>query len=388
MTSSTRAPLVSILLGVALLFSAPRAAEAYPWMIGRGHTGCASCHLDPSGAGLLTEFGRDEAAESLRSRYGREPTPVSPNGGLFGNPGWLLTGGAFRAMVIATKMNGGPWTDSFVLMQADLRVALKLGRWRVAASGGFLQNENSPATVSGNLVAREYWLGPTFADGAVLLRAGRINVPFGLRSIEHTLFVRSATRTDINDTQQHGLAIAVRQGTIRGEILGIAGNFQAAPDAFRERGYSAYVEWAPFPAYAFGVSSLVTRAREDIYLRMKNTRQAHGLTLRAAPLEHLVLLGEVDYVSQSPERAPHARGFATLLQADAEPWQGLHFIATGETYASGQPGTTTSWGAWAGVAWFFWSRFDLRADYMHRSLSYGQVRLPVDALMLQLHLFL
>jgi len=377
-----------VLFGALGLLSWPRRALGYAWMISRGYPGCASCHFDPSGAGLLNDFGRSEAAESLRSRDPGERPDVSANGGLFGNPDWLLTGGAFRTMAISTKMDGGPWSNSFVLMQADLRAAVKLGRWRMDASAGFLQNENSPATVFGNIVAREYWVGPTFADGAVLLRVGRINIPFGLRSPEHTLFVRSATRTDINDTQQHGIALALRMADLRGELLAIAGNFQAGPDAFRERGYSAYLEWAPLPAYAFGVSSLVTRAVEDIYLRMKNIRQAHGVTLRAAPLQHLVILGEVDYVAQSPDRAPHARGLATLLQADIEPWQGLHFIATGETYGSGQPGSTTSWGAWGSLCWFFWPRFDIRADYMHRSLSYGQVRLPIDALMLQLHMFL
>jgi hypothetical protein len=77
-----------------------------------------------------------------------------------------------------------------------------------------------------------------------------------------------------------------------------------------------------------------------------------------------------------------------MLQADFEPWQGLHFMATGETYQSGQPGTATSWSVWGGIAWFFLSHLDARFDYVHQSLSYPGMRIPVDAYMIQVHLFL
>ena len=84
---------VGVFSAVAL---APRRAHAYAWMIGHGYAGCATCHLDPSGAGLLNEFGREEAADTLRSHYGSDPAPVEPFFGLWKNPDWLLTGGSFR----------------------------------------------------------------------------------------------------------------------------------------------------------------------------------------------------------------------------------------------------------------------------------------------------
>ena len=367
---------------------APRRAHAYAWMIGHGYAGCASCHADPSGGGLLNSFGREEAADSLRSHYGSEPGPVEPNLGLVANPDWLQTGASFRELGLLMKTDGAPFMTSTILMQADARAGIQAGRWRAAGSLGFIQNGNSPAAVVGNLVAREYWAGTTFANDTILLRAGRINLPFGIRSIEHTLFVRVATRTDLNDTQQHGLALAVRGGGFRGELLAIAGNYQESPDAFRERGYSGYLEWSPASRWAVGISSLVTHAAEDVFLRVANTRQAHGVTMRGAPIDRVVLLAEADYVGQAPAGLPRWDGLATMLQVDVEPWQGLHLIGTGETYASGQPGTPTSWSGWGGIGWFFWSRIDVRFDYMHRAAAYGAVRVPIDALMGQLHVFL
>ena len=65
--------MVGVFSAIAL---APRRAHAYAWMIGHGYAGCAICHLDPSGAGLLNEFGREEAADTLRSHYGSDPAPV------------------------------------------------------------------------------------------------------------------------------------------------------------------------------------------------------------------------------------------------------------------------------------------------------------------------
>jgi hypothetical protein len=364
-------------------------------MIGHGYSGCASCHLDPSGAGLLNEFGREEAADTLRSHYGSDPPPVEPFFGLWKNPDWLLTGGSFRDGLFFMKAGSTPYSRQNILMQADLRVGLDAGRWRAAGSLGVLTNGDFPASVvtsegGPSLVAREYWVGYTFANDTVLLRAGRINVPYGIRSIEHTLFVRVATQTDINDTQEHGVTLAARGGGFRGEVMAIAGNYQESPDAYRQRGYSGYVEWSPNSRYAFGLNSLLTYAKRDVALGVANLRQAHGLTLRAAPVDKLVLLGEADYVGEGLSGQPHWNGLATMLQADFEPWQGLHFIGTGETYGSGQPGTNTSWSAWGSVAWFFYSHVDIRFDYVHQSLSTPppQGRIPFETYLVQLHLFL
>ena len=357
-------------------------------MIRHGFSGCAQCHLDPSGGGLLNDFGLGAAADSLRSHYGSEPPDAKPFFGLWTNPSWLLAGGSFRDMLLFMKPDGAPSSSQNVLMQADLRAGIDVDRWRAAASLGLITNGNSPAAVAGNVVAREYWLGYTFADDVVLLRAGRINVPYGLRSIEHTLFVRQATRTDLNDTQQHGVAFAARGHGFRGELMGIAGNYQESPDAFRERGYSGYLEWSPSSHYALGVSSLVTHAAQDVFLRAANTRQAHGVTARVAPIEALVLLAEGDVVIQSLAGQPRWTGLATMLQADVEPWQGIHLIGTGETYASGQPGIGTEWSAWGGLDWFFLTHVDARFDYVHSSLVLGGMRIPVDSYLVQLHLFL
>lgn len=376
---------------------AARRAEAYTWMIRYGNGRCVSCHIDPSGGGLLTAYGRDEGADVLRTRWSSkdDEEAIERRGkflwGAVNTPDWLLLGGSFRPAILVTQVpdgNGGTNTSQqAILMQADLRAGIRAGGWRASASAGVISN-SSYASIAGQFVSREHWVGYAWDSDTYTLRAGRINLPYGLRIIEHDTWVRTETRTDINDQQQHGVAFAFDNRVVRAEVMGILGNYQISPDAFRERGYSAYAEVTPHAGYGVGVSSLVTHAAEDIVLHVANTRQAHGLFARAAPWTPLVLLGEADVTIQDPTGGPHATGLATMLQADVEPLLGLHLIGTGETWRPGGPETLTSYGAWGSVDWFMGRHTDLRFDYVWRSMALGGMRLDGTTYLMQFHVYL
>jgi hypothetical protein len=364
-------------------------ARAYAWMIRHGYTGCATCHVDPSGEGVLTPYGRAQGEILLQSRYGSPSQEASPWANFLWNavrpPDWLLGGGGVRVMGLATKVAGAPVTTDLILMQADLAAAVVAGGFRATASVGVVTSNGSAAAVAGNVVSREYWAGYAFHEDEWLVRAGRIDVPFGIRAIEHNLFVRQATRTDINDTQQLGVAVAYTGERVRGELMGIAGNYQISPDAHRERGYSGYVELTPTNHLGIGISSLVTHAADDIYLRVANTRQAHGAFVRYSPWQPLALLAEADFLVQSPSGLPTRRGLATMVQADLEPWQGVHFMVTGETYDPGAAGV--SYGGWLSAVWFFAPHLDIRADVIESSDMFGNQRTPVRAYLAQAHAY-
>lgn len=397
--SGWRIGLAATVLLIAL--GAARPAQAYTWMIRYGHSSCGSCHLDPSGGGLLTEYGREQGADLLRTRWSSAPDDddkLEREGkflwGAVNAPDWLLLGGAFRPAILVTQvpeMNGGTNTSGQgILMQADLRAGIRAGGWRGSASIGVISN-SSYASIAGQVVSREHWVGYAWDGDTYTLRAGRMNLPFGLRIIEHDTWVRAETRTDINDEQQHGVAFAFQNQLVRAEVMGILGNYQISPDAFRERGYSAYAEVTLAAGYAVGASSLVTRAAEDLVLKepgVANTRQAHGLFARVAPWAPLAVLAEGDVVIQDPTGGPHATGLATMLQADVEAWQGVHVIGTGETWRPGGPETETSYGAWGSVDWFIGWHTDLRFDYVWRSMAQGGMRLDGTSWLAQVHVYL
>ena len=386
---------IGILL-ISILHSSP--AVAYPWLIRNGHDGCVQCHMDPSGAGLLTRYGREQGDEELTTQYGRSPDAESPKAGFFwgkvDTPDWLLLGAGFRVGFLDTSVTGAPpgppgtpsaqWTPNLILMQADLRAGIRAGHVRASASLGVV-NDASLASVVGNLVSREHWIGYALDGDTFLIRAGRITLPFGIRSIEHTLWVRQYTQTDINDTQEHGVAFAYSGRLLRAEVMGILGNYQISPDSHRQRGYSATIEGIVAPGLAVGASSLLTHVADDLQLRVENLHQAHGFTVRASPVRPLVIFAEGDLVIDSPTGAATMKGFASMLQGDIEPIQGVHLILTGESWS---PATKSSYGVWTAVDWFCVRQLDVRFDFMWRSMAFGSDTLDAKAVLVQAHLYL
>jgi hypothetical protein len=368
-------------------------AEAYAWMIRHDYTGCNQCHADPAGGGLLTEYGRAQSDFLLRMRYGAPESYEPPRSAefLFGVmklPENLLLGGGVRFARLATRTNGADASRLF-FMQADLAGQLAIERVKVNGSIGYAERGALRAALTHddqkNLVSRVHWVGIDIgADRNWQLRAGRMNMPFGIRAVEHTLWVRSSTRTDINESQQHGVSLAYNGTDLRGEIMLIAGNFQLAPDAFRERGYSGYVEYAASPHAAFGVSSLVARADKDYQSQQTLVRQAHGVFGRYTPARPLVLLAEANFLAAAEEGAA-TTGLVGMLQADVEVTQGLHLIGTTEALKAPRASGTSA-GLWGSVVWFFLPHFDTRLDLMWHSSPSSSAE--TTTLLAQLHAFL
>jgi hypothetical protein len=197
-----------------------------------------------------------------------------------------------------------------------------------------------------------------------------MNLPFGIRTVEHTLWARSQTSTDINDDQQFGAALALTHDRLRGELMGIVGNFQLRPDDYRERGYSAVLEWFPFEGLGVGMSSLITHRELDPGTFAETWRHVHGAFARfATPWEPLVLQGEWDYVLSSSRDQYHRRGNTAFLQADLEFAQGMHALVTVEGSKVGSRRRFWGHGAWLSYWWFVVPRVDLRLDGIYQTVG-------------------
>jgi hypothetical protein len=395
---------VALAVGLVLLFTAS-SAQAYPWMIRHAYAGCLPCHTDPSGgAGALTEYGRAQSDLLLRSHYGPAGATgeADPSSGFVGGiaplPEWLRLGGDFREAFLSNKVEGAPLQQELITMRADAYADVKLGRFRAEGSIGYVPEGDRAAslttTPTDNVVSREHWLGVELDDdGAWLLRGGRMALPFGIRMIEHTLWARVLTRTDLDDAQQYGATLSFAKNQLRGEFMAIAGNFQVRPDEYRERGYSAYVELAALSTLTVGASSLFTRATRDIVYGVTDYRYANGLFVRCAPVTPLVLLAEADSVYQSLTWNGHRGGYAAFVQADYEPAQGAHLMVTGETMNGGSSGEPTSFDAWLSGVWFLLPHIDVRLDGIVSSLGApaapgGSSYTHVTTWLAQFHVFL
>ncbi len=404
-----REPMLAKQSGVfAMLFAAvacfvvllaPRTAEAYPSMIRHHYPSCSACHFDPSGAGPTTAYGRAVADSVIRMNGGNDGGTELPASAkfLFGavpTPEWLELGGDVRVMALSQKTRGTPLTSRVIWMQLDADASVNVSGFVASGTLGFAPEGALGAAITrstdNNLVSRQHWLGYQVPGSAELtLRAGRMNLPFGIRSIEHTLWARKLTRTNINDQQQYGVSAYFGAGKLRGELMGIAGNLQLRPDRYRERGYSGYLEFAAIEGLALGASSLVTHRSLDTVTLAETWRQVHGGFGRwATPYEPLVLLGEVDYVFESSRGSYYKRGLVSYLQADWEPIQGMHFMATGEANKVGVRERAWSYGGWLSYAWFCAPHTDLRLDGIYQSLGSASERSGVFTVLLQGHVSL
>lgn len=307
-------------------------------------------------------------------------------------PEELLLGGDVRAALLARSAADQPIDARGILMTADLGAGVVLDRFRAQGTLGFASDGAFAATIVGNeearLVSRTHFVGVDLGeDHEFLLRAGRMNLPFGLRIIEHTSWVRSSTRTDINAAQQHGVALSYSGDSLRGEAMFIAGNFQVRPDDYRERGYSAFLEYALSERATLGVSSLITHAQLDAVAGTPLWRQAHGLFARYSPAPFVVLSAESDFLVHS-QPIHNAYGLASLFEADFEPTQGLHFITMLEAQDRDAGALGLSLGASTGVLWFIAPHADVRVDGSLQRIAVPGGSVLGEAVLAQAHIYL
>jgi hypothetical protein len=374
-------------------------AVAYQWMIRHGYSGCANCHVDPSGSGVLEPYGALIANELLKMQSspaggtGEEGLVGAFAGGKVKLPEPLRLKGDVRGLALTRKIEGVPIESDFIWMQADFAAALRLDSFVASGSFGYADEGATLAAVSRqskyNIVSRQHWLGFWTPDYSTLVRAGRMNLPFGVRTNEHTLWVRDATSTSINDHQAHGVSAYVGGEIVRGELMAVAGNYQVRPDDFRERGYSGYLELMPIAGLAVGISSLITHRQLDEYAVEKTWRHAHGGFVRwATPFEPVVVISEVDYVLTSPQNRPHQSGMAALVQADYELVQGIHLMATGEMNNIGFRDQPASFAGWLSYAWFFAPHADIRFDSIYYAFRSQSRTTNALAALMQFHVYL
>jgi len=328
----------------------------------------------------------EEAAPAATASTGSEDSGSSPGDFLWGlvkTPDWLLLGGSYRHLAVFRPSRDQKKFVTFPMM-ADVYGQAQFGGFRVNASIGAVRvGVGSPYARAAqitrgqgdewNLLSRTHWLGYDFDDGMITVRAGHMNLPFGIRIPEHTMWVRQATLTDRESAQQDGVAIAYNGEKLRGELMGIAGNYQVNPDRYRQRGYSLYAEYLFGARTAIGVSSAVTKAKKDrITLDPNPLRQAHGAYIRSAFNDDIVLLAEADGLLTSD----HDAGYVGFLQLDYEITRGLHLIGTGEILDKGYDKLVggarsvgngqTQLGAWGTVDWFCLPHVEVRADAFSR----------------------
>lgn len=373
---------VPLLLTVLFVMAWSADASAYAWMIRRGYTKCNTCHADPSGGELLNHMGRVQSEQLLSTDW--DKAPLTDDAKLLyalDEPDGFLIGGSMRYMGIydmeASELSHFP-------MQLDAYAQADFGSVKVGGSIGYADIPAFSPHLQGaqlfegdgsggpNLLSRTHWVGFDLEEDW-LVRAGRLNLPFGIRTSEHVLYAREATKTDRESDQQHGLALAYSSGRWRGEGMFVLGNYQVAPDDYRERGFVGFAEYAIEEDLAVGLSTMVLQSAKSLLTRRQSRtiRHAHGALVRWVPFDPLVLMGEFDILKTTGA----GMGYTGFVTADVEVLRGVHASLTGEVLDAGQPDASEvallgagemTHATWASLQWFFYTHWDFRLDAVMR----------------------
>ena len=250
-----------------------------------------------------------------------------------------------------------------MLIQADAAAGISVGWFRASGSLGYPDKDGSPrpspaARATGSLAPAHS--APPLARTTSSSSAGRMNLPFGLRIIEHTSFVRAATgRTS---TPPSSTACRSRGTSKAGGPRPWPSSELPGPAGRRPRARRRVLVERIDTNAAVGLSGLLTHQGYDPSVAAAAFRHAYGGFARYSPVKPLVVMAEADLLVRSPKAAPIDVGTTALLQLDFEPTQGVHVAGTGEllTNAIGNEGLSA--GAWASAFWFFLPHLDVRTD--------------------------
>ncbi len=173
------------LLFSIFLFLAQTPSFAFPGMIRQGYLNCTSCHVSPSGGGVLNEYGRNLSGELL-STWSKDGEGQFLYGSLNqfiknSADNKLLLGGDTR--VIQTDVDQSQFSEKrFFLMQSDLEAAYQYHSLTFDLEGGYVDSDTF-------LSLRHYvMLALSDQDS---LRFGKFKNNFGINTDEHNLATKN-----------------------------------------------------------------------------------------------------------------------------------------------------------------------------------------------------
>jgi len=366
------------LLVAVFLCGSARQARAYPqFQFSSGTSQCSQCHYAPAGGGLITDWGRSEAGDTI-SRGGDGAFLH----GAWSPPSWLALGADVRRAALRNDVGGreAPEYAAFP-MQSDGYAHIALpAHLSVYLEGGVRGDVGRDETVNGRLssvtdrfISNEHYVMWRPSASGAYVRAGRFFAPFGLRFVEHIFYVQRYTGYDLyNETY-----------TISGGYLGSdwelhASLFAPPPESFplplqsvgvRESGGAAYGEkrFADRAAVALqarlGVGSEATRY------------QAGAVGKLWVERAHLLFLGEADFIRlQVPASGAGESQFASYVGATYFPVRGVMAGLAYERFQEDLSVARTAHDAIdVEVSLFPWAHFELlaigRFQFLHGTTS-------------------
>jgi hypothetical protein len=179
---------VGVVVGVATT------ASAEPKFLSKQYTRCTTCHISPTGGGLLSAYGRSLSHRELSTTG----APMPSHGDAEPKPGeesflWGALGDSLGPVQLGIEMRPSFLHYSFLdqsqnrnlLMNADVHAAVRARDWLFYGQVGRELEQDGHT-----LDSSEYWAGYQPVEGFGF-RAGRFLPAYGVRFADHTSYNRS-----------------------------------------------------------------------------------------------------------------------------------------------------------------------------------------------------
>jgi hypothetical protein len=353
-------------LAAVFLVSVPQGAFAYPEMVRHGYMNCTSCHISPSGGGLLNLYGRVQAEEVL-STWFREGESA-PFHGLLPEPEPLSFGGQFRALQVRSE-DSTQVAGKTVLMQADLEAGVKWRNFQLVATAGV---QDSAGWV-GFLSRRHYLIFRPSEQSQWSFRVGRFQPNIGINMADHAIATKAGLGVGRPAAEPYNVEAAWLGEKFDVFVTAILGR----PTEDRERGAALRASMNVGDTSKVGISYAWT-TKTGLIRHLVGPYAIIGFSDRFFLLTELYL--------QSLATSSTTFGPAAYARLNYEFYRGVHGYLTGDV---GQTNATkpATGGAGFGAQFFPRPHFEVRAEYNRRQDPYTG-GLPADYAWAMFHYYL
>lgn len=335
---------------VALLIFFPSLAHAFPEMIRHNYANCATCHVSPSGGGVLTAYGRQITKELLSTWGTDQETKVAD---LFEPPEWLNLGGDFR-WVQTYKTTPAFEAGQLIRMQSDFEGAVNVGKFTFAQTMGWEATRSASGVQGGGgeFFSRRQYLMYHF-DDELSLRFGKFLFNYGINTPDHIQSTKRGLGWD-EGSETLNLEAAYVGETWTFFATGIFGR-PDSPFLNREKGISLVAARMLTENKKLGLSYF--HGWNNFGGGSSENRDVFGPFTILGFTKQLYLLAEVDAQRQNttPASGPstNAWGLVDYAKLGYEVHQGIHLYVSQEYTQTDFSQDTSKVEAYtAGVIWY------------------------------------
>jgi len=345
-------------------------AGAEPMFLARQETRCSTCHISPTGGGLLTDYGR------LMSRQEISTSDGDKEGFLWGalgdKLGPLHLGIDIRPAHLQVSYPGGSFGNNFV-MTADVLAAFQANDWTLYGEVG-----HRPKLAGGGLYSYEYWASRKL-DDKWSVRFGRFFPAYGVRFADHTSLNRIDLGFDKYD-QVFGVEVSQTSGN---HLLQISGGPGLAESVLHESGRQAFTTSA---RAQFDLNSRTVLVASGIYRTSSENAPRNGstgLAIGFSPAAHLTNWTQGDVLFRN---ISDGRAIVFVNETSVEAVHGLWLKF------SPQVRTTSANGSTPGVVRMAFEANLLPRTHLNIDASYyrdrSSTKIVTHTSLVQLHLYL